>query len=1503
MSTVIDDRVVQMEFDNRNFETNVQDSLKTIDKLNTSLKATETTDAFDTLDRSAKKLNFDSLSNAVENVSNRFSTLGIIGMTVLQNLANKAVDAGIKIAKSLSVDQLTAGWNKYAEKTTSVQTIMSATASTWEEDAKKVGFLGTQMEYVEGQMEKLNWFTDETSYNFTDMVSNIGKFTSNGVKLSEASTAMQGIATWAAISGQNAQKASQAMYNISQAMGTGAMKVMDWKSIENANMATMEFKEAALQAAEAQGLLKKDLRATKKTGVDTWKTNVKGAKRVAVTVESFRDSLNKGWFTKDVMMQVFNEYGGAADALYNISEKAKNSFTTSEIIDFVDAYADGSQTLDDIAKTMGIDSEVLKKNLDYLTSDVGKFGLKTFKAAQEAKTFQEVIDATKDAVSTGWMRIFQDIFGNYEEAKVIWTGLANFLYDIFAEPLNAAHDVLVAWKEEGGWAKIFDADTGAVWRLGEALESIIEPAKTAFRFIFPETANAEFWVNLLLKFSNGFSNLVTKMKPSEKTANRLRRVFQGLFAVIDMGRSFFSALGRVIKDVILPAFSKFFDGLSKGAAIFGDLLVFIRNYTKEHDIFYEGLKKVAEFIIEKYGVVKETIAGLIDKFQELTGIDLHLPKFESLGDVFEYIRNTGEKAKDALDNIKLLIDAFKRGFRGEEQVHIVGDNADKIDKTSTFFHNLGQSFGEFVEKVKEFIGYDPEKISKSWDKITTVLGKLADKIKELGQALGGQAWEKIKEVFNGEGINFLKAGKYVATALGIIKAFRTIRDAVESFRTVRNVQKTIKGFRDISEAVSDFINNMSWNTKAKAVRNIAISLGIITAALIALSFVDSTKLAAGLVVLSAALFIMVGALELMHKNVGAAASMVILSVALLLLVPVIRKLGELPFWNVVQGLTALAITLGIFVGAAKLVEGSAGSLILLSIAMLLMDVALAAFIPSFQKLGQMSWDEIGRAIVAFAGAMMVMVVAAMAAEALPTGFLILAAALAALGLAAVLVGFGIDLAAVGIEKLASIPNLGQTAVDLEQIALSLTQLGGAGIIDLFGSLGTGAMALAFSSLAEHTPIIAESLPIVVDSLEKFGKLKGQIGSSKDVANGIKDMAKALTDFAKSKDDVKKAVNSIADVSKKVKTLADSSAKMGTGMFQFSQAMTMVLAVGDLFNQAIIKMASGLTLLGTSAGALKTTGAVEVLESTASSMTRFASASEKLADGLTTSVSAMTTFVMLKAEVEAAIPATKKAVISFLKQVVQTIRDQLSLFKAAGQTLIAGVGTGMLNAKTNVTNAARSVASSAVSEARGYRNEFYSAGAYFAEGLAQGILSKKGTVENAAGAVADAAIKRAKMTMSEASPSKVGMEIGAYFTLGMAIGIESAGKEAEDATEATLTGVLETARTLGEMIREKLEEDGSPVITPVLDTSLIESGASRFKNTLRGIAIPATYTRASLAGSAFDDSNQFQNGSKDVVSPTINNFTQNNYSPKYLSRIDIYRQTKNLFSAEKGAVRT
>ena len=348
MSPAIDERVVQMVFDNSRFERNVSTSISTLDKLKSALRLNGATDGLSEIEKKASGgLNLGGIGSAVETIAGRFSTLGVISTRILQNIGDEVYKMGAKIkgyVDQLTFDQIGAGWNKYAEKTTSVQTIMAATEKTWEKSAQDMGFVGTQMDFVNSQMDKLNWFTDETSYSFTDMVSNIGKFTANNIPLETAVTAMQGIANWAAISGQNAGSASRAMYNLAQSIGVGAVKLMDWKSIENANMATAGFKERVLEVAAANGQLKASV---DKAGNTIYKT-VKGTE---VTVESFSQTLSEGWFDKSTLLGVLDDYGAFTNELYEYSEAT--GLTATDILSLADTYS----TLEEKAKAANVPVE------------------------------------------------------------------------------------------------------------------------------------------------------------------------------------------------------------------------------------------------------------------------------------------------------------------------------------------------------------------------------------------------------------------------------------------------------------------------------------------------------------------------------------------------------------------------------------------------------------------------------------------------------------------------------------------------------------------------------------------------------------------------------------------------------------------------------------------------------------------------------------------------------------------------------------------------------------------------------------------------------------------------------------------------------------------------------------------------------------------------------------------------------------------------------------------
>lgn len=427
MSKTVDERVVSMEFDNDRFEKNVSTSLSTLDKLKKALRLDGATKSLEEVDSS-----FNKFTAVVEASKAKWDALEVVAVGALLKIGSQAVATGERLVKSISVDQVSEGWRKFSDKTTSVATLVAQ---------------GNSIEYVNEQLAKLNWFTDETSYNFTDMVSNIAKFTATGKNLDESVQAMEGIASWAALSGQNAATASRAMYQLSQALSAGYMRREDWKSIQNVSMDTDEFRQKTIEAAIALGTLQDNLDGTYTSLMNT---------NVSFTKTQFVESLTDGaWFTSDVMMAVYRYYASAVDAIYKVTEETDS--LASEVMDDIHKKAQ-EFTAQGLIEDEAIDKAIIA--LGYV-DEAGNalfdhFGLKAFEAGQNARTFADAIDSVKDAVSTGWMNTFEKIFGNAEEATVLWTKLANSLYDLFAEGGNVRNDMLDEALVSSSWSKLTD---------------------------------------------------------------------------------------------------------------------------------------------------------------------------------------------------------------------------------------------------------------------------------------------------------------------------------------------------------------------------------------------------------------------------------------------------------------------------------------------------------------------------------------------------------------------------------------------------------------------------------------------------------------------------------------------------------------------------------------------------------------------------------------------------------------------------------------------------------------------------------------------------------------------------------------------------------------------------------------------------------------------------------------------------------------------------------------
>ena len=720
----IDSRIVQMQFDNSQFEKGVSKSLKTLDELKKNLRFDEYEKELKGLQKSGDSFSLLKMANSVEEVSQKFSALGVIGKRVLENLTDKAVEAGTKFVKSLSIDQINAGFSRYADKTQAVQTIMAAT--------------GEDIGVISEQLNRLAMYADETSYNFVDMTSNIGKFTSMGVDLKTATTAMMGISNWAAISGQHATEASRAMYNLSQALGMGAVKLMDWKSIENANMGTKEFKETAIETAKALGVLDK-------AG--------KTAKGTQVTFQNFRETLNQGWFSNEVLLETLKVYGEYGEEVMRVM--AEEGISCAEAM-----------------KLVGVNTETL--------------GEKAFRAAQEAVTFRQAIEATTDAVSTKWSMIFENIFGNYEEARVTWTNLANELYEIFVEPLNEANDVLSEWKNDPtiqGRTKLIEGLHDAM----QALLGIIQAIGDGFSNIFPPVT-AETLGKISDKVKEIGMNLKRLFAP--KTFQRFtpQKIFKSFNLLGDLEDN----ITRGMKGADVKKIQKRLNELGANLA--------------EDGIFGPKTEKALNEFKKKYGL---TVDGIYDeathnKLAEAMGKLSYVETMESVGEEIEKYPK-GYKAVVGIFTgiaavVKIVISAFK--FLGKAIGTILSVLSPIVDLVFTLggaflsaataiseYISSGELFNGWLKKINGLIAPVKEEIQSFCDTILEFFG-----LKPEGNELN------VEKGINGVGESAKKSKRPVSGFTHMLNKFRVmvaktgvVEKLSNSFKTLKTRFKILKG--------------------------------------------------------------------------------------------------------------------------------------------------------------------------------------------------------------------------------------------------------------------------------------------------------------------------------------------------------------------------------------------------------------------------------------------------------------------------------------------------------------------------------------------------------------------------------------------------------------------------------------------------------------------------------------------------------------------------------------
>ena len=1019
MSRSVDERVVEMQFDNKQFESGIKTSLKSLDNLKKGLNFDSASKSLSNIEKQVKGFSLAGIEKGVDLISSRFTNLGIVGVTALQNITNAAINAGTQMVKALTIDPVLTGFNEYETKMGAITTILTNTASK-----------GTTLEDVNRVLNELNTYADKTIYNFAEMTRNIGTFTAAGVDLETSAKAIQGIANLAAGSGSTSAQASTAMYQLSQAIAAGRVSLQDWNSVVNAGMGGELFQNALKETAKQMGI-------------------------VVDESVSFRESISaagggESWLTSDVLVKTLEK------------------------------FADDESLL---------------------------------KAATQVKTFTQLIDTMKESVQSGWAQSWEYIIGDSEQAAELFTSISDGFNSIIGPSTEARNAALQFWNINGGREAVIQGITNVLKTLGDILGPIGDEFQKAFPPITGQT---------LVDISQKFLDLTENFKIGDTTAKNIKSTFSGLFSVIQL-------FGKGVSAVIKPIFG-LTDGVVSigGAALsatgaFGDFLTKLNESTSVNDalsVISTSLEKATSSISNFISsVFKNTgdVSGFFRKFADgavdtlstvaskLSEVIQWISDNVSIGDVFAGLAGGGifvvaKKLAGVFDTIKSALDDF---LGNTEKVNSISDNFSEIlssvhDSIESF--STGIKVGSLVS-IAIAIGI----LSASLNTISKIKGtSIAKSLTAIGIMmaelnLSFRSITKSLNKFDSKGI--IKAGVSliaIATAIRILSSAMTELSKID----LAGIGKGLAGIGGMLVELSIFLKatDLKGTSLKGSITLLAIAgaLSIMSESIEQFSSLSWEEIGKGLTTLGGALLGLVASIKILNGtkiSLRTSVAIVALAESCNILAEALGSFSELSWEEIGKGLTAMGGALAeLVVSLSVLSKIGGGGALLGSGAIFIATQSLDEISENLKRLGQLSWEEIGKGLTAMGGALAELGVVSGALGKI-SGFSGL------LGSASILI------AVQTLDPIAeALSNIG--SLSWEEIAKGLTGMGGA-LLELGVVSGLLGKLAGFSGLLGSASILimVQSLQPIADALEQIGSL-----SWEEIAKGLVAMGLALTEL-------------------------------------------------------------------------------------------------------------------------------------------------------------------------------------------------------------------------------------------------------------------------------------------------------------------------------------------------------------------------------------------------------